>query len=438
MTPIELGVPRIAGSRIEVDVSPGSARRYFAQRRFWVDYGDVDLSDVPAHVALLPALGTVLPVAIATGVPVVVPALVLDGTFSQQAAGIDVHLRKLYPALGDRPLQLQGPVADDAWQPSEAEGAVLLYSGGVDSVTSLIRHRAEVRALLSVWGADVEIENTQLWGRLQAIVEAAPTMPGVPRIVARTNMRRFLDELRLDRDFDRHFADTNWWGGIHHGLGLATIAAPVSRSMGVGRVVLASSHSVEFAVPWGSSPDLDNQVKWSGAAVEHDGFHLNRQAKIGQVIEPFVREGRPLDLAVCYQNSRGAGSINCGRCEKCLRTASGLLAAGVDPADAGVPVGPAELEHWQQRMDGDQVGFSPNAVYMWSGIQQAIAEDETNPYLRWLRGHDLQRHATDATGAGKFGSMAGWKYAVHRLSRRLPYGLFQRLRTQVKQITSRP
>ena len=88
-----LGPPQIRAGRIEVAINPGSARRYFADRRYWVDYGTINLESLPDHIAVLPALGTVLPVAIATGVPVRVSSL--DPTFADQVGPIGGVLRKM-------------------------------------------------------------------------------------------------------------------------------------------------------------------------------------------------------------------------------------------------------------------------------------------------------------------------------------------------------
>ena len=79
---------------------------------------------------------------------------------------------------------------------SGARRGFLLYSGGLDSLTSLIQHREQVRALISVWGADVEVEDASLWADIEKITAAAPAMPGIRHITARTNMRRIIDELR--------------------------------------------------------------------------------------------------------------------------------------------------------------------------------------------------------------------------------------------------
>ena len=114
-------------------------------------------------------------------------------------------------------------------------GAALLYSGGLDSFTSLLRRRDDIRCLVSVWGADVELEDAALWALLQKVVAAAPALPGTRRVAVRTNIRSGLDDLRLNRDFDRNFAGTNWWAAVQHGLALITICAPIAKALGLSR-----------------------------------------------------------------------------------------------------------------------------------------------------------------------------------------------------------
>ena len=429
--PITLGHPQVRSGRIEVPVKPGAARKYFAADRFWVDYGDIDLTNVPAHIALLPALGTVLPVAIAVGVPVTVPAL--DPVFAAQARHIDQHLRGLYRHFAQMPLLLSGPPAEDTWKPTQPGRAGLLYSGGIDSATSLIRHRDRVRALISVWGADVEVEDADLWQGSQNITATAPANPGTRRITARTNMRGILDQLRLDRTFDRGFSNTNWWGGAHHGLGLTTLVAPVARALDLGRVIIASSHWEGYYEPWGSSPTLDNKVKWTGGAVEHDSHELNRHDKIAQFVAPFIRDGHVLKLSVCYHVNRGGENVNCGQCEKCLRTASGLLAEDVDPNLAGVPVGEPQFDEWRRKMDAGQVDLHNNRPF-WTAVQRAIPADSSNDYLRWLKHYDLQQHLAAGEPKAAVGDMPAWQYLAIRLARHIPYRVRRDLRAPVAKV----
>jgi hypothetical protein len=346
---IEVGHPQIRNGRIGVAIEPGPASKYFSQREIWVDYGDLDLSKVPVSTALLPALGTILPVAVATGVGIRAPEI--DAVFAGQVPQIAAQLQGMYPHLSQSPQEVQGQIVHRDKTPGSGRAA-LLYSGGVDSATSLLRHGDDVGCLISVWGADVELEDVELWRQLQVVIDQAPSVPGTRRLVAQTNMRAVVDDLRLNREFDRGFAGTNWWGGIQHGIGLTMLIAPAAEALGLNRVMIASSHSIDFQVPWGSTPDLDKLVAWSAGHAEHDSFELNRQQKIGKHIAPWLRDGNQLPLAVCYQPNRGSTNINCLHCEKCIRTASNLLVAGVAPAAAGVGVTDQTLRSWRERLDG--------------------------------------------------------------------------------------
>jgi 7-cyano-7-deazaguanine synthase in queuosine biosynthesis len=432
LRPISLGSPSIVAGRITVRVDPGAARGFFARRHFWVDYGDVDLSSVDPAVALLPALGTVIPVALALGVPVEAP--IVDAAFGARIDGIVDTVRRMYPHFAQTGFVLSGPRTAQSAMFEPSGKAALLYSGGVDSVTSLIRHRDEVECLVSVWGADVELENSELWSRLKSIVDAAPARPSARSVVARTNMRQVSDELQLNRCFDHGFARSNWWGGVHHGPGLITLAAPLAAAFGISKVIIASTYSTDFSEPWGSGPELEGQIQWIDGQACHDGFELHRQQKITEVIAPWIAHGNDLKLAVCCRINRRGYNVNCGTCEKCMRTISGLLAAGVDPAALGIPVNDGSVAAWRERMTARQVKFGDAEIFMWRAIQRGIDRPHIDlygapAYLAWLKQFDVIPLAEDSTcPGGKVGNMPAWRYAGGRIARRLPYGIRRVLR----------
>ncbi|GGQ40451.1 hypothetical protein [Couchioplanes azureus] len=431
---VVVAAPAISGNRISVSLRPGRvAARYFREREIRVEYRDVDLDGVDPAVAVVPALGVVIPVALACGGSVHVPEV--DAVFADGAAGIAKTLQAMYPHFPQQRFQLTG-ARRPAASASDPDRAAMLYSGGVDSVTTLLRHRPAVDCVVTVWGADVELGNAGLWDRLSAIVAAAPVRPGTRHVVARSNLREALDELRLNRDFDRGFASTNWWGAVQHGLALTSLVAPVAVRLGLGRVLVSSTHSAGFRVPWGSNPELDNLVRWSGGRVEHDGFELERQDKLAHVVAPWLARGDKLALAVCYQLDRDGTGVNCGRCEKCLRTISGLLAAHVDPHDAGLPFDAGSLTSWRSRLERGEAHFGQNELFMWQGIQQALRGGDklfevhgSAAYLSWLKDFDVASLATGpAAPAAAVGDLPAWRYLAVRQARRVPYPVRRRLR----------
>jgi hypothetical protein len=432
---IVIGTPTISGGRVTVPIDTGSARPYFTDRELWFDYGrELDLTHVEPAIALLPALGTVIPIALAAGVGVTAPFV--DAVFAGQVDSITAVIREMYPTLGNRPFSLEGEVVHGKAEEA-GDGAMLLYSGGIDSFTSLIRRRDDVECLVSVWGADVELEDVALWSLVEQVVAGAPAKPGTRRLTVRTNFRSGLDDLRLNRDFDGNFAGTNWWAGIQHGLSLITICAPVSSALGLSRVLVASSFPADIPTPWGSTPLLDNLIRWTGGAGEHDSADLTRQQKVTQVVVPFLAE-QPTPLAVCYQVGRGGANANCGECEKCLRTASGILAAGGDPAWASIPATTARLAAWERLLESGNRKLGYGDFLAWEDIQNNVSRDDevidatvAGDYLRWLRTFDLVAITKPSTPQPIIGRMPRWRYEAERVAHRLPYGLRRQLRRLV-------
>lgn len=434
---MELGSPTISHGRITVPLKPGAAGQYFTERELWVDYGDTDLSGLDPAVAILPALGTVVPVALAAGVAVRVPEV--DAVFAGQAAELAAAMRHMYPHFPTTGFEIRGGFKAGRDR-VRTQRAALLYSGGIDSVTSLLRHRDTVDCLVSVWGADVEVEDSGLWQQLQKIIERAPARPGTRRVVARTNIRRALDELRLNRHFDHGFPPvTTWWGGVQHGVALTTLVAPIAEIMGLGRVLIASSHSVEYQPPWGSDPELDEAVRWTGGVVEHDAIELNRQRKISDVVVPWLQSGNQLILAVCYKVTRGGETMNCGHCEKCMRTVTAMLAAGSDPTRAGIPVSAESLDTWRRRMDSGELHFAHD-IPLWQDIQREIrpagagvpAVPGSAEYLKFIKAFDLPNMGKPGGAArAVVGRMPTWRYLALRGAHRIPYAVRRRLRSRV-------
>jgi hypothetical protein len=390
---IVLGRPSLRGSTLAVEVEAGGAGRYLRSGTVWADYGDLDLSGVDPAVLVLPALGAVLPVAYASGVPVRVDAV--DADFAASAQELAALWPTVHPAFADAgAFSLHGTRVPgrrhDPVSPSPVDAALLLYSGGVDSSASLLRHRDGVKVLLSVWGADVALGDVPRWQAVSRAVDASPVTAGLRRVVVRTNVRDMTKDLRLSKE---RLAGTPWWAGAQHGTALLSLAAPVTTALGLGRVYVAASYHVGFSVPWGSSPATDEAMRWTGTHVVHDGFGLSRQDKITRLVAPQVRT-RGHTLAVCYRGDT-VGRVNCGSCEKCLRTAAGLLLAGTAPSAAGLDVQPDDFDAFRSRVAGGGYGQGPGTLSSWRDMQPVVSAGlgDVPPHLRdffrWLATVDL-------------------------------------------------
>ena len=247
-------------------------------------------------------------------------------------------------------------------------------------------------------------------------------------------MKDFVDGLRLTRRFAADFGHSNWWGAAQHGPALAGLAAPPSVARGRERVYIAASHTPDCAMPWGSSPAVDNTIVWSGTRFVHDQYHLSRQAKLDQFVAPYVADGGALSLDVCYQRRPEGQSLNCGRCEKCLRTAIGLLAAGVVPQAVGVPLNLEAIRIAKRALSDGIWHTTETEKFRWTNIQSSISPDvqqlnvpsEVKDFMAWLRATDLPI-ATPRPGIVS-SLLSPFRYLAELLLRPLPYSVKRAVR----------
>lgn len=192
-------------------------------------------------------------------------------------------------------------------QPSGRTGS--LFTGGVDSFYTFLKHRAEITDLVYVHGYDVALDDHVKREAISAMGRAIEAETGVRFIELETNC------IRLFKDYGR-------WGLHGHGLALGAAARQLAGYL--DRLYIPSSFAHAELMPWASHPDTDPLFSDERLEVVHDGCEASRADKVRML----ARE--PLALAhlrVCWEKDEG--TYNCGRCEKCLRTMTSLHALGV-------------------------------------------------------------------------------------------------------------
>ena len=197
-------------------------------------------------------------------------------------------------------------------------------------------------------------------------------MRGKSLVTARTNVQSLVDGFVLTRRFGSEFSHGTWWGAAQHGLTLGSLAIPVARLRGRPAVYLAASHTAESAMPWGSCPDVDNAIRWAGGRVYHDQYDLPRQDKIRK------HSRHSCDPEVISSSSCGSQpdrtflGLNCGRCEKCMRTIVGLLASGIDPAMVGMAYTEATFTEARGALESGCWHVIEQERMRWTSIQEAV------------------------------------------------------------------
>lgn len=225
---------------------------------------------------------------------------------------------ELNPALVE--VSGRGPSADqplnrESYRPLPSS-TMTFFSGGVDSFHTVYENLEQLSALVFVAGFSPELADVERCRRAEASVREVAAALGKKLIVVTTNLRDFMEST-----IPRLSLLSAW--EIAHGTALAAVAHLVADEGGAVLVPSTSCHQ-EVSVPWGSHPLLDPLWSSRRVALQSDGYWVNRQRKIVAI----AGHQLALDhLVVCYRR-RASGSLNCGTCEKCLRTMIGLLVCG--------------------------------------------------------------------------------------------------------------
>jgi hypothetical protein len=118
------------------------------------------------------------------------------------------------------------------------------------------------------------------------------------------------------------FDDSNFWAVRWHGTVLASVGYMLSGK--ITDVFIPSTNDLQHLAAWGSSPLIDPVFTTTNLRLYHDGLDQTRLDKVRMLSEwPVALE----NVRVCTKVGLiPDGYLNCGVCEKCIRTKLELLA----------------------------------------------------------------------------------------------------------------
>jgi hypothetical protein len=237
--------------------------------------------------------------------------------------GLDTAMAMFHHWYGERyrPIQIESPTSTDSVLPRTPPRAAVFISGGVDSLSILrsnhlrlpLGHPSRFQAGIIIHGFDIGgsmrggPEETVFQRALDA-VQAVAMDCGITLIPVWTNIRHLCD-------------DHEFWTRVFHSAALSAVGHAFSRR--IHQISIASSNAIARIGPWGSHPFLDTCYSSTSLRVLHAGLHHTRLGRVGCLA----------DWPTAVANLRVCGhspdeQLNCGRCEKCLRTMTQLVAVG--------------------------------------------------------------------------------------------------------------
>lgn len=273
--------------------------------------------------------------------------------------------------------------------PKSAE-AIVAFSGGVDSIFTLLRHATGVldlasypvgRSVLLVHGFDVSLEKPE---QLEALKERTAPFLKELNLEVRT-IRTNLKTLALQDWEDSHAAQ------------LACCLHNYSHEFGYGLIGSTEPYDA-LVLPWGSNPATDHLLSSAAFRIVHDGAAYSRTRKVEEIARHAAAMAA---VKVCWEGADAA--VNCGVCEKCIRTQLNFLAVGVvNPPCFAAP------SNVQQHIDGMPLLNHTSRAELRSIIAYAKSKGISDMWVKQLEQRLARYRPPGESGRYKARVLAAW------------------------------
>lgn len=198
---------------------------------------------------------------------------------------------------------------------ADQKQSVIAFSGGVDATFTLLRHTKNLAGFrttkpaagILIHGFDIPLQSEAAFAMAQSNAKSVLDTLSLPLITVRTNWREICSDW-----------ETQYVSGL---------AACLNLFSGIARFGLFGSDEdyANFVLPWASNPVTNHLLSSDTFKIVTDGAGYTRTEKV-ELIASFPEVSKK--LRVCWEGKNGD---NCGRCEKCVRTALNFMATGVLP-----------------------------------------------------------------------------------------------------------
>ena len=381
--PIVIKIKKICKRSViyELDV-PKALQKYFSKSTFSLVFeGNVNF-EVSHNYSMLyvPAVALVFPLALMTSTPIIVKSI--DHEFYMSLGELTKILNYMYRNLPSKFFLLSQITKNIKLMTG---GALLFYSGGLDSTLLLYNHCQEKPYLVTVQGSDIPSRYLPIWHEtMKLAIKVYKKQMSAGNIFI--YFKNPLESIILSKDFHNVLHGNDWWGGIQAGVTLPTLVAPIIESINISKVYIASGIQSSLTFPWSDRREVYEAIKFGGTRVICDDYNLSRLDKARKLKEIWSLGTYPeLPIRSCLRTSIiRKGNLNCGRCEKCIRTSLQLMIAGINPERVGFKSGPAL--HILTEFIGQVLakgGFEGLEKLFWQEIIRELEKSAT-PFLQSL------------------------------------------------------
>jgi len=367
------------GLTADIEVSD-DVKKYFNTLNLYVTY-DTSIEKIDKGILSIPALSSIIPLAWATGSDVYVDTI--DQAFYDSLLKVEKVYKTWFPQFKFGSVI---HVDETSVNQFHNKGHALLFSGGLDSVTSYIKNKEKKPELISIWGADIPTDEINFWKVVKKQVSEFASDENLKCRFIKTNLREANNNELLKNEFGM-----DWWLTVSHGLILAGVTAPLLTG-GIGTLLIASTHKTEYDVPHGSHLFLNTPAYFGDISTVYDLHEMNRHEKIKYLSKSDeIYRSR---LRVCFSQFT---DFNCGICEKCLRTMASLVLENIDPAECNFKVNDRTFKLVKNLIKNNLLISDDNTCRMWEEIRESIPVDlnekmyGSKEFFQWLKSYDLSK-----------------------------------------------
>ncbi len=364
---------------------------------------DRDISDIPPTVLAIPYIMCMRPLLWLSGKEYTIKELDYDTYHALEQ--IKKVFKSFYPDLSwEGTLTPTTLIKNSPPNPHDHMG--LLFSAGLDCISSSLGHIGTHQLLITNQGVDMPLKNPSLWENVQDQCRRFAQTYAHTNAFISFNFCTILN-YRYLKVFSPKITKWWWLDSVVDALNHTGVTAPLLYKEGYTDLYIAASHTEDHPYPYGSHPLIDNTIAFAGIQVHHDQEELDRCQKIQLVssISQTFQNSIP-NLRVCWSDKEGN---NCLACEKCLRTLNNIIVTGNTPLDYGLTIAQEEVMHRTKAfLEADPINSS-KLYWEWQVIKKhtqarlelpTLSQQETE-YFTWLTEvtldgqHAEQIHAKD-------------------------------------------
>lgn len=347
-----------------------------------IDY-DISIEKVPDSVAIIPFVANFIPMVWLFDAEMHIPDI--DKAYYESIPEFKKGFENMH-----KKFQCGGKIVTEKITENHslvsAEKSAAFFSGGVDATNTLINHIDENPVMITLWGADMSVDNTEGWGNIYNHVVNASKTFGLELRIVKSNFKALLNIDNLNSFIQTKEFTSNWYEHFYYGIAFFGQIAPLAFILGFSVVYLASTNSYEDIGNYicGSDPTIDDYIRFVDARAVHDSFNITRQDKIHNICNYRKQKNIASPLRVCWKSK---SAVNCCDCEKCFRTIIGIIAEGENPVEYGFPYYTDEVRKKMMTDLQKIYKIKYHSVY-YKPIQAALKEKytfkECPQDLKWL------------------------------------------------------